>query len=200
MAVTCPGCGRQYDVTLFQFGRTIDCTCGARVGLQAQRQARPPGAVPTFIADAMLGSLSRWMRMLGFDVAYEAHIPDEELVRRALQDRRVLLTRDRKLPNEWTVPDLYLVEADTTLPQLREVLEAFDLEGSVRPFTRCSLCNAKLVEPTAEQIANGVPAYVRSTTTVFRACPICGRIYWRGTHTDDMWRVLEQHVGIKRPE
>lgn len=29
MAVTCPRCGRQYDITLFQFGRTVTCDCGA---------------------------------------------------------------------------------------------------------------------------------------------------------------------------
>jgi len=31
MAVVCKRCGRQYDVTLFQFGRTITCECGARL-------------------------------------------------------------------------------------------------------------------------------------------------------------------------
>jgi len=34
MAIPCPRCGREYDVTLFQFGRTIHCTCGARVGME----------------------------------------------------------------------------------------------------------------------------------------------------------------------
>jgi probable phosphoglycerate mutase len=28
MAVVCKRCGRQYDVTLFQFGRTVRCECG----------------------------------------------------------------------------------------------------------------------------------------------------------------------------
>jgi len=28
MAITCPKCGAQYDVTLFEFGRTILCDCG----------------------------------------------------------------------------------------------------------------------------------------------------------------------------
>lgn len=32
MTIACPGCGRGYDVTLLQFGRTLECTCGARVG------------------------------------------------------------------------------------------------------------------------------------------------------------------------
>jgi len=28
MAIICPRCGREYDITLFQFGRTITCDCG----------------------------------------------------------------------------------------------------------------------------------------------------------------------------
>ncbi len=34
MGVPCQHCGREYDVTLFEFGRTIWCTCGSRVGLR----------------------------------------------------------------------------------------------------------------------------------------------------------------------
>jgi hypothetical protein len=28
MAINCPSCGRQHDITLFEFGRTIRCACG----------------------------------------------------------------------------------------------------------------------------------------------------------------------------
>jgi hypothetical protein len=31
MAILCPRCGRQYDVTLFQFGAGVECDCGERV-------------------------------------------------------------------------------------------------------------------------------------------------------------------------
>ena len=37
MAIVCPRCGRQYDVTLFQFGRTVTCECGATVSHRAER-------------------------------------------------------------------------------------------------------------------------------------------------------------------
>jgi hypothetical protein len=33
MAIACPTCGRNYDVTLFQFGRRIQCDCGSWVDL-----------------------------------------------------------------------------------------------------------------------------------------------------------------------
>jgi len=34
MAIKCPKCGNQYDVALFEFGRTILCACGRRISLE----------------------------------------------------------------------------------------------------------------------------------------------------------------------
>jgi dsDNA-specific endonuclease/ATPase MutS2 len=31
VAVLCPNCGREYDITLFQFGTGVACDCGAEV-------------------------------------------------------------------------------------------------------------------------------------------------------------------------
>jgi len=28
MAIRCPKCRRQYDITLFQYGKTVRCECG----------------------------------------------------------------------------------------------------------------------------------------------------------------------------
>jgi len=41
MAIICPKCGAQYDVTLFQFGRTIVCSCGQVVDA-AKPHLKPP--------------------------------------------------------------------------------------------------------------------------------------------------------------
>ena len=35
MAIICPACGRQYDVTLFEFERQVRCECGARLDLSS---------------------------------------------------------------------------------------------------------------------------------------------------------------------
>ncbi len=44
MAVQCPRCHRQYDVTLFQFGHVVRCECGARVDLSRGHVASPEAA------------------------------------------------------------------------------------------------------------------------------------------------------------
>ena len=82
MAILCPTCGREYDVTLFQFGRTISCTCGAHVGLEKRIPFTPIGREPRFICDAMLGRLARWLRTLGYDTEYDDAIDDAVLVAR----------------------------------------------------------------------------------------------------------------------
>ena len=49
------------------------------------------------LADGMLGTLAKWLRLLGYDTAYDNVAADPELARRARSEGRVLLTRDREL-------------------------------------------------------------------------------------------------------
>jgi len=42
MAVSCPDCGRQYDITLFQFGQTVTCDCGTIVSAGVAPQGEIP--------------------------------------------------------------------------------------------------------------------------------------------------------------
>jgi uncharacterized protein len=190
MAITCPGCGREYDVTLFAFGRTIHCTCGRRVGLEHRVGPGVTSGRPRFIADAMLGRLARWLRTLGYDTAYDDAITDEELVRRALDEGRHILTRDRRLFVEWHVSGL-LIRADEPLDQLREVASALALTPPARLFTRCGVCNAVLKAVAREEVADRVPARVLARERSFVECPGCGRVYWEGSHTERMRRLLE---------
>ena len=50
-----------------------------------------------FIADAMLGRLAKWMRIIICDVAYYRKIEDAELVELAAKDNRLILTKDNLL-------------------------------------------------------------------------------------------------------
>jgi uncharacterized protein with PIN domain len=191
MAVPCSTCGRTYDVALFQFGRTIDCTCGARVGIEP-REAPPPGPTRLF-ADAMLGRLARWLRILGHDTAFDADIADGDLVRRCIEEGRVLLTRDRRLMDEWRVPRALLLRAEDPNEQLRETVTRLDLSHEGPLFSRCTVCNAPVERVDREHVRDQVPERVWHACEVFVRCPSCGRIYWEGTHTR---RIRERLDGL----
>lgn len=201
MAIACPRCGRTYGEARFAFGRTLHCACGARVGalVGVPTPEAEPGEL-RFAVDAMLGRLARWLRLLGFDASWEADVPDARLVRLALDEGRWILTRDRALPVEWRVPRVHLVSAEQPFEQLREVVRAFELGPRVRPFVRCTRCNALLAPLATEDAAARVPARVRERHARFLACPGCGRVYWEGTHVERMRRlvarVLERPAGI----
>ena len=184
MAISCPGCGREYDVTLFQFGRTIHCTCGSRVGLEQRMGPPVTSSHPRFFADAMLGNLARWLRILGFDTAYHPSILDPELVRRSLAEGRHILTRDRGLREEWRVSHCVVLESDDVELQLEEVFRRFGLEDEIRLFTRCALCNSVLESLDWEEARDRVPARVHASHHSFAACPECRRVYWEGSHTE----------------
>ena len=150
----------------------------------------PGGQEPRFFADAMLGRLARWLRALGYDTAYEARIEDEELVRRALEEGRRILTRDARLPREWTVEGVLVLRSDHPLAQLRTVVEKLRLEVAPPFFTRCLVCNAELRETRARDVAGRVPERVLETHDRFLRCPECQRIYWEGSHVRRMRRRL----------
>src|SRR5690606_3446894 len=190
MAISCPGCGRGYDEARFAHGRTLWCACGARVA--GPLPVAAPAVELRFAVDAMLGRLARWLRLLGFDAWSEPDVPDERLVRRALEDGRWILTRDRALPREWRAPRVHVVAAEAPFAQLREVARAFDLAARARPFARCSRCNAELRPLAPGEVAQRVPARVRERHERFLACPGCRRAYWEGTHVARMRRVMEE--------
>jgi len=189
--ITCPRCGRHYDAALFAFGRTRHCTCGERVGLEPLERDCVGTGRPRFMLDAMLGKLARWLRLLGYDSAYKEHITDEELVRRAIDERRILLTRDRRLPIEWRISNLYLVATTEPFAQLAEVSARFALTEGATLFSRCSACNGEIVDVPRRQALPHVPSRIASEQKHFRHCPNCGRYYWEGSHTQRIRDRLE---------
>lgn len=192
MAVPCPRCRREYDVTLFAFGRTIWCACGARVGLVPRHEHVDVAAEKRFSADSMLARLARWLRLLGFDCAYDGNISDAELVRRAVEEKRILLTRDRKLRDEWWVPNVYIVGADELRGQLLEVIRRFDLARSIAPLSRCNECDEPVRAVTADEVADRVPPHVAQTHHDYSLCPQCRRVFWEGSHAARIRRVVDE--------
>lgn len=143
-----------------------------------------------FIADVMVGKLARWLRILGFDVLYSNAFRDGEIVRIAEEENRVILTRDTRLAARRRLrAQCVLIESGEHREQVRQVLRTFDLKD-FNVFSRCLECNAPLHPLDKESVFERVPPYVYLTHQRFATCPSCNRIYWHGTHTDDMLKQL----------
>jgi hypothetical protein len=133
----------------------------------------------------MLGRLARWLRVLGHDVAYGAHLGGHTLVACARRESRFLLTRDTRLVRRRHLPPHLLLASDDFRAQLREVAAAVPLTGGV-PFSRCLECNRPLHRVARDRTRDRVPPYVWATTEEFLECTGCGRLFWPATHRAHM--------------
>ena len=141
-----------------------------------------------FVADVMLGRLTRWLRILGYDILYFHKAPDDFLIYVTLESGRILMTRDRRLAAEPILaPNKSFLVESTRLPQqLKEVLSRSPYRG--RP--RCADCNGLLAEVDREKVKDLVPDYVYLTSPHFWRCPSCGKVLWEGTHKRNMLHFL----------
>jgi uncharacterized protein with PIN domain len=142
------------------------------------------------LADGMLGKLAKWLRLLGYDTAYDNAAVDPDLAHRARAEGRVLLTRDRELAARRGLRTL-LIQSEVLEEQVREVQDALGLPPGPA-LSRCAVCNTVLEPASPDDVADRVPPYVLRTQREFRRCPGCGRVYWPGTHVDGMQGQLEQ--------
>ena len=190
MAISCAKCGRQYDVTLFQFGRTINCACGERVGFEHKINL-PRVEEIKFFADVMAARLVKWLRATGFDTAWEDAIPDKDLVKRAIVEKRFILTLDKKLIEHWRVNNVLLLESENAFEQFRQTIEHFKIKKPEKLFTRCLVCNTLLKELKTEEITEDLPSLVRENQSAFHYCPNCAKVFWEGSHTQRMRLKIE---------
>src|SRR5690349_20341786 len=101
-----------------------------------------------FVADVMVGKLARWLRFLGYDVLYSNRFEDDEILRIAETEDRLILTRDVELHNRAATRSLF-VEDDHYEDQIRQVVSTLGLKDAY-PFTRCAECNSPLIETDKE--------------------------------------------------
>jgi uncharacterized protein with PIN domain len=132
----------------------------------------------------MLGRLAKWLRLLGYDTAYETDATDHELARRARAEERLLLTCDRELAARRGLKTL-LIHFQQLEDQVQQVQAALGPPPDPS-LSRCSVCNVVLEGIPAEKVEDRVPRYVLETNSEFRHCPGCGRIYWSGSHVEAM--------------
>ena len=140
----------------------------------------------------MLGRLARWLRVVGYDTVHlPMDTPDAVLVRRAREEGRILLTRDRHLLRELRPASAVEVLSEVPLEQLRQVVSALGLAPPAELLCRCLLCNTALDAVAPGAVREQLPPSARDLPGPVRRCPTCGRVYWRGSHARRMQAALE---------
>jgi len=139
-----------------------------------------------FIVDCMLGKLAKWLKILGFDAVYLNKAEDRDLLVLARREKGVLLTKDRELLVAAVGLPTLFIESEDWQKQLAQVLDAFKLRKRARPHSRCLLCNVELKRIPRSRARNLVTPFVFERTPSFAICPSCGRVFWPGTHFQDM--------------
>ena len=144
---------------------------------------------PRFIADCHLGKLAKYLRFMGFDTLYFNTISDNELIKLANENKRIILTRDRVLSQRKNSPSFYLNSIEN-LKQLQLLNEKFDLK-SYELKSRCTICNTQLKTIEKSKIEHKLPPKVKIYFEKFEICEMCNRIYWHGDHYKRMMLTVD---------
>jgi uncharacterized protein with PIN domain len=164
-----------------------------RFDISPLHRLRPrPLRVPRFVADVHLGTLARFLRLLGFDTRYGNGLDDAALAEITSREKRTLLTCDVGLLKRKAVVRGQWLRSRDPERQLEEVVEALHLKRAFKPFTRCMTCNGMLAVVARSTVAGHVPPRVYRRFRSFKQCRDCARVYWRGTHFQRLQRLVQQ--------
>jgi uncharacterized protein with PIN domain len=153
------------------------------------------GRLPTtpstkFVVDAMLGSLARKLRALGFDATYYHAGDDLGLLAAARIESRIILTSDRSLASYASSKGhrVILHKGKTDGMRISEIAEAASQWNLalVKGESLCSKCGGALEKLTKTEVLGLVPHSVSNRHRLFYRCLSCRQVYWRGSH----WKKL----------
>lgn len=144
------------------------------------------------MVDHMLIKLGKYLRIIGYDAAWDTRVRTHELIARANAENRFFLTRNGRLADQFPRPNL-LIKIRSTDPvrQLTEVIGELRLDRSLLLFSKCVRCNVMLEEVKDKKTieAQVHPNVFRQYNRFFR-CNECGTVFWKGSHVRNTRRKL----------
>ena len=173
------------DISVYPVFESLDIT-------NLQRLRAKPLRIPKFVLDVHLGTLAKYLRMLGFDALYKNNYKDEEIVKISLKEKRAILTKDRGILKRSEVTHGYWIRSTITKEQIIEVIKRFDLKSQMRKLSRCLLCNSLLKKISKERVTDRLPQKVKDSQHEFYHCKNCDKIFWKGSHYTKMMGIIEK--------
>lgn len=148
-----------------------------------------------FLADSMLGKLTRWLRMMGHDVIYNTQLSDNELLELAKKESHVLLTRDLELYQRAISRGIasFFVEGRSEPERLAQIAKRYNLSLAIdMNESHCPMCNTKLKITSKEKLSSELQKNTLIHYNDFWKCPNCGQIYWQGAHWKQITNTLSE--------
>ena len=156
-----------------------------------------------FLTDAMCGRLTRVLRIFSYDTIYANDlidlfninpVPDDKLLKFALKEDRIIITKDYIFHRKARDNSIYL-EGEGVYNYLNQLKAKL---GLIYDFNiqeaRCSVCNSNLKKIDKELIKEEVKAETFKYHDNFFRCENlkCGKLYWKGSHIDNIMNKLEK--------
>ena len=173
------------DISVYPVFESLDISGVTRLMGRPLRDLR-------FVADVHLGALAKKLRLLGFDTEFSNNASTEALLESVTGEKRVLLTRNRKLLMRRVVNRGLFIRSNDPEEQCAEVVHRFDLTRSIKPFTRCMVCNSHLAPVPKEEVLPRLEPLTKKHFFDFSGCTGCGKVYWRGSHYGKLEAFLER--------
>jgi uncharacterized protein len=146
-----------------------------------------------FLCDQMLGTLAKWLRIYGFDTYFaDSLIDDSEIIKLAKKEKRVLITRDKTLVQQARkekINVISVVSIDIN-EQIKTVVKTVKFDEAL-VLSRCILCNSKVTEIKKQDVEEKVPENVFINNDIFWYCKKCDKVYWKGTHYQNMIQKID---------
>ena len=149
---------------------------------------------PTFFVDAMLGNIAKKLRLMGYDSRYLADIEDDELIKLAKNDKRIIISRDEDLISKalkFGIKSIFLKNKEE-IEQFREIINKSNLKiiKINGDRARCPKCNSQTKSVIKENICKKIPIQVLENNEKFWECKICDQIFWEGTHIKNLQKFV----------
>ena len=146
------------------------------------------------LCDQMLGTLAKWLRILGFDTFYaNAEMSDEDLLNIAKGENRTIFTRDKELIIRGKKKNLNVIAIETIDLdlQLNQALKHVNIDEK-EVLSRCTLCNTVLDTVEKNKVQGKVPSKVFENNEKFWFCSKCNKFYWMGSHYNEMINKIDK--------
>ena len=148
-----------------------------------------------FITDASLGRLAKWLRLLGYNTIVFPGEAGREMLRQAVAEGRIVLTRRKDMTERQFSGRLFLITGGDVASQLNDVISKYSLKiNQQKMFRICLKCNKKLYPVIREDVRDLVPLFVFENCTEYNQCPSCHNVYWAGTHQRNALTFMKKHI------